>query len=278
MIGGMWLGLLACAEPEDPCAELPSGRKIEGTWDEYASAQAAAAFEDGTCSFEPPARAVTMDGCEYEPAVERHGAARVEARRWHSLDRDDPTPAKAEDTFSVYAFVYTDLEFPMLDDCDVLEDERLTAARASGGWTIAAWPAAGTDDFGDGGGWLTGDTRLAPGGGFAYNEVAYSNRSDGYTWLCLDAFPPVQGLEDGPAEWRGSVFGHVEWNGGRKRADVFVHFSHADCVAAENAEQYFMSDGDNCTTLDADGIDNDMDGKIDEFDDFAGYGEPSCED
>lgn len=124
---------------------------------------------------------------------------------------------------------------------------------------------------------------------------AVSQGGDGsYMWLCMDA---VHGPEDyfiGPAEWSGSVFVHVEkWfrdsttplvsltEDPLPPKDFFFRIGTIDCAYGEDAS---MGIGDcyNWSERDCDGIDNDLDGVIDEGSldglDADGNGVPDCMD
>jgi hypothetical protein len=97
--------------------------------------------------------------------------------------------------------------------------------------------------------------------------------SDGgfYAWVCLE-----EASDDPTGVWRGSVFAHVDAVDGAPD-DAFMTFDDADCTGREeDAGDDWSTEG--CwTPADCDGVDNDMDGIIDEgADDHDGDGVPDC--
>lgn len=120
-----------------------------------------------------------------------------------------------------------------------------------------------------------------------------------YSWACIDSAAGSSGYEAGPASWSGLAFAHAEtWTlpdgstlpggstlpdhlgGGELPLDLLLDFADIDCAGSENASwsespEYCYNWGSQC-----DGIDNDLDGEIDEGEglDNDGNGVPDCQD
>lgn len=151
------------------------------------------------------------------------------------------------------------------------------------------------DRFGDSSTWLDVAAFAKLGDEFIWDS-AFGNETDSCAWICIDSIVGPAGTEDGPPTWRGLVFAHAEtWTlpdgstlpGGSTLPDELgggelpLDLADIDCANSENASwsedpEYCYNWGSQC-----DGIDNDLDGEIDEGDaslDSDGNGVPDCQD
>lgn len=256
------LTLLAC---DDPCADRPEGTPLPPDVDEddVIDGHAAAAFDGETCSDEPPA-AVLYGACEYlsDPTYlvpdwsyfdrQRHQDEDGLRTRFSAMFGAEALPEKRSSHCDTQGKAYEFDWFAEMSD--------------RGSDLDIAWPGANRFDDGHLESSLLSDVQMAD-----------EHRS--YAWLCLEALPPVDGLYTTEANWRGVLFLHSETQH-EGVADFLVRFERASCVTAENTVDHTRSDGrhdsERYCTGDADGIDNDYDGIVDEGPDRDGDGEFDC--
>ncbi len=143
-------------------------------------------------------------------------------------------------------------------------------------------------------GWA--DLRLGP---LADNGIATASRDDTGAWICMESAKGPPGPHPGRPDWRGLLLVHTEvwtlpdgskWWGGTHLPDrlggtalpldVMVRLDNVDCAWSEDAndpsDDYWCY---NWTPL-CDGVDNDLDGEIDEGynTDHDGNGVADCMD
>lgn len=236
-----FLPLIGC---ENPCFDKPGGRPLDAGeyWRDVVDRHAAAAFDDGECHEEPP-HAVVREECEYlsDPTLI--------APSWISFDRE-----RKQDYDGLVS------HFTAVFGAEPVKPEYATHCRTE-------YPEV-ADRFG----WLASMSRSDddldmpwPGANRFSNgalvrappwDVDLYDRASSYSWLCLEAVPPVEGLVTASAEWRGVLFVHSETEKDGF-TDYLLSFSNATCVSAE-------CEGG------GDGIDNDYDGVVDEGPDVDG--------
>lgn len=237
------IALIACA---DPCSDLGEATWLgaDVDWEAVVEEYAAASFDGDECSQEPQ-MAVARDECAYrsDPVIMR--ADCIELRRRGSADGGESVSAYFTDSYTVGESTGCGFQGSSF------------GATGSFGVGEPEWPGAHS----------LGVALVDPSPGY-FPQNSYAS-------LCLEAFPPRDSTSDGPADWRGVAFFHGEHEETGEIADYLFPFDHADWVYAEDSS-YTDYPHVYCTS-DADGIDNDYDGIIDEPD-TDGDGIIDCED
>lgn len=116
-----------------------------------------------------------------------------------------------------------------------------------------------------------------------YVDESSETRGAAYILICLDEAPGAIGgilhsdLEWGPALWRGVALVHTEYPTGFK-SDWFWPIGEITCGYAENAGTFHATEDIGVYFEDCDGIDNDLDGTVDEgAEDDNHNGVPDCQ-
>lgn len=218
------------------------------TWWDWAEAEVEAQRAAGVCARTPPTEVLTERGCAYEPRFE----AIVEGDLALAVERIS-RPWEFADDYSLSFDYGADLTCG-----DWVEGASLFSVRHSE-------TLVDDDDSPVPGAWVLG-TR---GGPYAY--VRDGGLAGAHGWLCIDAYSGASTPEPGPAAASGSLYLHVEhWDDPEQApADYFLTFDHNDCAGAEDASGEPIYSGDSYTGMyvwpACDGVDNDLDGEIDEF-------------
>ena len=232
----------------------------------WGEAYVAAILATGACPTAPPDEIVQLDGTmgpvrleDFEP-VDTFGTVNVESIRIHyTVGGSDGGPGETWDS----------------DDCWDWDHGNLYDL-PSGGIAFGASAEAGLADL-DGPVPLVSVARGVifrhDGAGYPWEEgVAtaigelsgpdYSTPGAAHGIVCLDSFAPPPTLNGGEAPYRGAVLLHMEFPS--ITSDIFWTFDRVDCAYAEDAGTRHDDYGNASYEADCDGLDNDLDGEIDE--------------
>lgn len=217
----------------------------------------------GSCARFAPTEARTESGCSYEPdvVIATGGQVDLNIQRWPGSDEGELLVSLG------YGPNY------VVDGClgRHSDDPSELQLKAGGTVTEEEEPIPGAWILGDGGG---------P-NGWAW-DGSWSQAATG--WLCVDTYSGASTQSEAAAAASGSMYLHVEhWDDpDQVPADYFFTFDRNDCAGAEDASGRpapytdHWEDGYFWPAY-CDGIDNDLDGEIDEYGvDADGNGISDC--
>lgn len=260
MIPLLALVLLAC-KSGDECIPFSGGAPMPTGWMPWMDTQRAEFANAGECPDAPPERAVWADGCEYEVEAEILAPERIT-----TLNRFSYGVMSFEMAFRDHLASSTDPD-RYLGGIQRHALEPTPAPVFHGGGGLSAVEPGDTGDF-------TAELGMATSEGGTWDSAVYT-----YAWACLEVLEPAA-REWGGADASGSAFFHVEtWRDGAfPPGNYFFLIEHNDEAFAEDASgQYYEYGGYTTWPGDCDGVDNDMDGEVDEFaDDCDGNGVADC--
>lgn len=262
-----WAAVAGCAEPltfgDCPLPSQEYASQASQAWFGWAEEQAAAFEDSRTCPTELPASVPTSDGCDYPPeAAMIDGYTAIELESYESYGNS-------------FAVEFSDV-WPV-GGC-VAEEGIATGLAVSVDQT--SLPVAATSGF-----WVIAGA-LHQGGVVSQDGVSSEFEHGLLGWLCIDGYTGSTTPEPGPEPASGSLYLHVEhWDDPeRAPADLFLVIDHNDCAPAEDASGEPEPTGGSYYPpywrwpYDCDGVDNDLDGVVDEYAvDADADGVPDCQ-